>query len=140
MQIHIAETEQEIRNCYAVMSQLRPHLSLENFVEQVKRQMKDSNFRLVYLSENAEIKAVAGIRVAEWLGTGKNLEIEDLVADENERSQGFGGKLFDWIVEYAKGENCNLIKLVSHVSRFDAHRFYLSKRMKIEAHYFSMHI
>ena len=122
------------------MSELRPHLSLEDFVLQVKRQMKDSNFRLVYLEENAEIKAVAGIPVAEWLGTGKNLEIEDLVSTENERSKGFGGKLFDWIVDYGKSENCNQIKLVSHVKRFDAHRFYLNKRMKIEAHYFSIEL
>lgn len=140
MQINIAETDEEIKDCYGVMSQLRPHLSLEKFVEQVKRQMKDSNFRLVYLEENAEIKAVAGIRIAEWLGTGKNLEIEDLVSSENERSKGFGGRLFDWIVDYGKRENCHLIKLVSHVKRFEAHRFYLNKRMKIEAHYFSLHL
>lgn len=140
MQIKIAETEQEIKNCYAVMSQLRPHLSFEDFVGQVKRQMKDSNFRLVYLEENADIKAVAGIRVAEWLATGKNLEIEDLVSSENERSKGFGGKLFDWIVDYGKSENCNQIKLVSHVKRLDAHRFYLNKRMKIEAHFFSLQL
>lgn len=140
MQINIAETDEEIKDCYGVMSQLRPHLSLEHFVEQVKRQMKDSNFRLVYLEENEVIKAVAGIRVAEWLGTGKNLEIEDLVSSESERSKGFGGKLFDWIVDYGKSEKCSQIKLVSHVKRFDAHRFYLNKRMKIEAHYFSLEL
>lgn len=119
------------------MSELRPHLSLENFVAQVKRQIEKSNFQLVYLAEN-EIKAVAGIRLAEWLAGGKSLEIEDLVSTENERSKGFGGELFDWLVEYAKRENCDQIKLVSHVTRFGAHKFYLNKGMKIEAHYFSL--
>lgn len=137
MKIKIAETDEEIKNCYRVMSELRPHLSLENFVAQVKRQIEKSNFQLVYLAEN-EIKAVAGIRLAEWLAGGKSLEIEDLVSTENERSKGFGGELFDWLVEYAKRENCDQIKLVSHVTRFGAHKFYLNKGMKIEAHYFSL--
>lgn len=136
-QIKIAGSENEIRNCYAVMAELRPHLSEENFVAQVKRQTEHSGFQLVYLSDS-EIKAVAGIRIAEWLAGGKSLEIEDLVAKENERSKGFGGELFDWIVGYAKSENCDQIKLVSHVKRYGAHKFYLNKGMIIEAHYFSL--
>lgn len=140
MLIKIVETENEIENCYAVMRELRPHLSLENFVAQVKRQMKNSNFRLVYLEENSEIKAVGGIRIAEWLANGKSLEIEDLISKENERSKGYGGALFDWIVEYAKRENCSQVKLVSHVKRFGAHRFYLNKRMDIVAHYFALEL
>lgn len=139
MNIKIAETDEEINNCYAVMSELRPHLSLENFVAQVKRQMESCNFRLVYLSEN-EIKAVAGIRVAEWLVNGKSLEIEDLVSTENERSKGFGGALFDWILNHAKRENCVEVKLVSSVTRFRAHKFYLKKGMIINAHFFSLEL
>lgn len=135
--IKIAQTETEIENCYRVMSHLRPHLSRENFVAQVKRQIENSNFQLVYLSEN-EVRAVAGIRIAEWLARGKSLEIEDLVSAENERSKGFGGALFDWIVEHAKRENCAEIRLVSHVTRFGAHKFYLNKGMIIDAHFFSL--
>ena len=136
-QIKFAETEGEIRNCYAVMAELRPHLSLEKFVAQVKRQMENSGFQLVYLFDS-EVKAVAGIRIAEWLAGGKFLEIDDFVAKDGERSKGFGGELFDWIVDYAKSENCVQIKLVSHVKRYGAHKFYLNKGMIIEAHYFSL--
>lgn len=135
--IKIAESEGEIRNCYEVLADIRPHLPLASFAAQVRRQMKDSNFRLVYLSET-QIKAVAGIRIAEWLAGGKFLEIDDLATKDGERSKGFGGELFDWIVDYAKGEECRQIKLVSHVRRFAAHKFYLNKGMIIEAHYFSL--
>ncbi len=139
-QIKIAENDEEIRKCFPVMAELRPHFKTENeFLIQVKRQSGNHNFQLVYLEENG-IKAVAGIRIAEWLGGGKYLKIEDLVATENNRSKGYGGELFDWIVDYAKRENCRQIKLVSHVKRFAAHKFYLNKGMIIEAHYFSMAI
>ena len=136
-EIKIAETDDEIQKCYAVMAELRPHLEPDQFFEQVKRQRVNHGFQLVYLTDG-DVKAVGGLRIAEWLAGGKCLEIEDLVATDSERSKGYGGRLFDWIVEYAKSEECVQLKLVSHVKRFDAHRFYLNKRLIIEAHYFSM--
>ena len=135
--INLAQTNEEIQNCYPVMAELRPHISADEFLTQVKRQMNESNFKLVYLNDEG-VKAVGGFRVSEWLSGGKYLEIEDLAAKDGERSKGYGGALFDWIVEYARQENCDQIKLVSHVKRFAAHRFYLKKRMIIEAHYFSL--
>ena len=136
-EIKIAETDDEITNCFAVMAELRPQFRPEDFLEQVKRQMSEAKFRLVYLDDNG-IKAVGSYRIGEWLAGGKYLEIEDLAAKSGERSKGYGGELFDWFVAFAKRENCKQIKLVSHVKRFGAHRFYLNKRMIIEAHYFSM--
>ena len=135
--IKIAETDDEIRNCYAVLAELRPQLQPDDFLEQVKRQMSETKFRLVYLDDNG-VKAVGSYRIGEWLAGGKYLEIEDLAAKGDERSKGYGGELFDWFVDFAKRENCHQIKLVSHDKRYGAHRFYLNRRMIIEAHYFSM--
>ncbi len=135
--ISLAESDEEILNCYSVMAELRSHISFDEFLPMVKRLTEIAGFQLAYLSD-AEIKAVAGFRVSDWLSGGKFLEIEDFVSKGGERSKGYGGALFDWLVEYARGENCQHIKLVSRVTRFDAHRFYLRKRMNIEAHYFTM--
>ena len=135
--IKIAETDAEIRNCYAVMAELRPQFQPDDFLRQVRRQMAETKFRLVYLDDNG-IKAVGSYRIGKWLAGGKYLEIEDLVSKTGERSKGYGGELFDWFVDFAKQENCDQIKLVSHVKRFGAHRFYLNKKMIIEAHYFSL--
>ncbi len=135
--ILIAQTDNEIQNCYSVMAELRPHIQAGEFLERVKKQEGISGFQLAYIIDE-EVKAVAGFRISEWFAGGKYLCIEDLVSKESERSKGYGGKLFDWLVEYATKENCDQIQLVSHVRRFDAHRFYLNKRMIIEAHYFSM--
>ena len=137
--IAVAETDDEIQNCYAVMAELRPHLKPDAFLRKVKRQVENSGYKLVYLTDG-EVKAVGGFRISEWLSGGKFLEIEDFVAKNGERSKGYGGELFDWIVDFAKRENCNQIKLVSRVTRFGAHRFYLRKRMNIEAHYFSLNL
>lgn len=122
------------------MAQLRPDLSPDEFLAQVTRQSVDFGFQLVYIAQDGDVLAVAGIRMGEWLAGGKYLEIEDLVTNQNARSAGHGGRLFDWIVEIAKVEGCTLVRLVSNVTRYGAHRFYLNKRMRIQAYYFSMEL
>ena len=123
-------------DCYPVMAELRPHIRREEFVSTVKRLAEVAAYQLAYLTDGG-IKAVAGFRMSEWLAGGRYLEIEDLVAASGERSKGYGGELFDWLVKHAEENDCNQIRLVSRVTRFDAHRFYLNKRMIIEAYYFS---
>lgn len=135
--IKIAREEQEISDCYPVMAELRPHIKREEFLPRVKELTEIAGFKLVYLTDG-EIKAVAGFRISQWLARGKYLEIEDFVTADGDRSKGYGGQLFDWLVNYAREHACDQVRLVSHVKRFDTHRFYLRKKMIIEAHYFSL--
>lgn len=140
MKVLIAATDKEIGACYPVMSELRPHLSVDSFVVLVRRLDNETGLKLAYLSENEEIKSVAGYRISEWLAGGKYLEIEDLVSKASERSKGYGGALFDWLTNLAAESGCRQVRLVSNVSRADAHRFYVRKGMSIEAHYFSINV
>lgn len=138
MGIRFAKTDDEIDSCYDVMAELRPHLSREGFLAQVKRQIAESGYQLIYLTDGGEVKAVAGIRIAEWLARGMSLDLEDLVATESHRSKGYGGQLFDWLLEYGRERGCSEIRLVSHVTRFRAHQFYLKKKMILDGHFFSV--
>ncbi|MBS1795021.1 MAG: GNAT family N-acetyltransferase [Acidobacteria bacterium] len=135
--IAIAAADEEILACYETLAELRPHVARADFLPLVKRLSERTGFRLVYLREN-EVKAVGGFRISEWLAGGRYLEIEDLVTKSGTRSKGYGGALFDWLVAHARENGCDQLRLVSHVQRFAAHRFYLRKGMIIEAHYFSM--
>ena len=137
--IAFALSDEEISECYPVMAELRPHIRPEDFLPVVKRLTEIAGLQLAYLTD-CEIKAVAGFRISEWLAGGKYLEIEDLVAKSSERSKGYGGELFDWLVEHARENNCLQVRLVSRVSRLDAHRFYLRKGMNLEAYYFSVNL
>ncbi len=134
-----AVTDTEIAACFPVMSQLRPKIAEHEFVPLVKHLAATTGLRIACLDEEG-IKAVAGYRASEWLAGGRYLEIEDLVTAEGSRSNGHGGALFDWLVAEAARLECRQVRLVSHVKRTDAHRFYLRKGMSIEAHYFSMNV
>ena len=139
--IAIAATDEEISNCYSVMSELRPHIKREEFVPRVKKLSKITGLQIAYLQQEGEVKAVAGFRTGEWLAAdGKYLEIEDLVTKSGERSNGFGSELFDWLVNFAEENNCTHLRLVSNVARVDAHRFYERKGMAHIANYFSMNL
>ena len=135
--ISLASEDHEIQSCYPVLAELRPHLKAEEFLVRVKRQAAQAGYKLARLLDG-EVKAVAGFRVAEGLAWGKFLNLDDLVTKGADRSKGYGGELFDWLVTYARAEGCEELHLNSRVQRFDAHRFYLTKRMFIECHHFSL--
>jgi GNAT superfamily N-acetyltransferase len=135
--IQIAKTTKEIKQCFPVMAQLRPTLSEEVFLAQVKRQQQ-SGYHLAFLVDNNQVKTVAGFRISESLSWKKFLYVDDFITDAESRSNGYGDKLFDWLVDYAKSNQCNQLHLDSGVQRFEAHRFYLRKRMYIYAHHFTL--
>lgn len=137
VRIALAVEDDEIQSCYAVMSELRPHVTSQDFLPRVRRQMEIAGYKLAYLSDG-EVKAVAGFRISECLAWGVFMYVDDLVSKEGERSKGYGGQLFDWLVEYARSEGCDQFHLDSGVQRFAAHRFYLVKRMSIDAHHFGL--
>jgi GNAT superfamily N-acetyltransferase len=138
--IAIATTPEEIRRCHPVMRELRTHIEdAQEFVERVERQQRDG-YLLAFLEADGEVRAVAGYRYLESLFAGKFLYVDDLVTREGDRSRGFGAQLFDWLLEKARAHGCADMQLDSGVQRFDAHRFYLMKRMKIASYHFSIKV
>jgi GNAT superfamily N-acetyltransferase len=138
--IAIAESVEDIRRCFPVMRELRTHIAdAEDFVERVQRQLKQG-YHLAFVESEREVRAVAGYRFLESLFSGKNLYVDDLVTRDSDRSRGFGGELLDWLIEQAREKGCENLELDSGVQRFDAHRFYFSKRMSISSYHFRIKI
>ena len=139
MLVIIAQTDAEIRDCWPVMAQLRPHLPELDFVTIVRRQVAEG-YRLAFIRRQQKVAAVAGFRVLHNLPWGRFCYVDDLVADEHSRSQGLGKKLLDWLCEFARKEGCKRLELDSGVQRFAAHRFYLRQRMSISCHHFTLEL
>ena len=134
--IVLAKTPEEIRRCFPVMRELRTHFTdADKFLEQVQRQQKEG-YQIAFVESEGEMRAVAGYRFLESLFSGKNLYVDDLVTREADRSKGFGANLLDWLIEQARERGCETVELDSGVQRFDAHRFYFSKRLSISSYHF----
>ena len=139
LSIDIASTDEQILACFPVMAELRPHLAQDTFVETIRRLMHHHQYSLACLSDDG-VKAIAGIRIGEWLPTGRYLEIEDFVTTEAARSQGYGGAFLDWLLDYAVQQQCQQVRLTSAVGRSRAHKFYKRKGLIHKAHYFSINV
>lgn len=137
IEVRQAVTAEQIRACYSVMAQLRPHLTEETFVAQVKRQI-ENGYHLVYCHDGENVVAVAGYRFSEFLAWGKVLYIDDLVTDAEARKSGYGSALLKWVLEQAKESKCDQVHLDSGPQRHDAHRLYMNHGFKIIGHHFSL--
>lgn len=138
-EIKIVTTDQEIMACFPVLSELRPHMVQASFVTDVRR-LYGEGYQLACLVDDGRVKAVAGFRLSESFAWKKYLYVDDLVSAAGERSRGYGSKMFDWLVDYAKSKHCDQLHLESGVQRFGAHRFYLRKGMNISSHHFQLQL
>ncbi len=136
-ELRLALNDAEIAACFAVMSQLRPHLRAEDFVGRVRRQMAQGYLLLAGWVQG-RVVAVVGFRMLENLAWGRFLYVDDLVTDSAERSKGYGDVLMRWLISHARTQGCDELHLDSGVQRFEAHRFYVSQRMRISSHHFAI--
>jgi len=135
--IRIARTDDDIAACFDVMRQLRPHLAQADFVSRIRVQ-NAGGFQLAYLAREGKVCAVAGFRLLDNLAQGRVLYVDDLVTDSDRRSQGCGAAMLEWLAARARDEQCSCLELDSGVHRFDAHRFYFTRRMFISSYHFRL--
>jgi GNAT superfamily N-acetyltransferase len=139
MKIHTASTKEDLIKCFEVVKELRPHHSLESFLE-VMDEMKNEGYRLIYLEDDDRVVCVAGFRFTTTLYDGLIMDFDDFVTLAAARNKGYAGYVFDHLVSIAKERSVKTIHLNSHHLRHDAHRFYMNKKMKIIAHHFRIEL
>ena len=134
-----ATSDSDIQRCYPVMAQLRPHISLEDFLPRIKAQMADG-YVLACIKEADFVVAVAGFRVSRNLAWGKHLYVDDIVIDSQYRSSGYGVKLIEYIILYGKEKGCEQLHLDSGIQRTEAHKFYKREGLDMASYHFSKKI
>ncbi len=139
MPIQEALTKDDLTNCFEVMKELRPHHSLDSFLTTMAA-MRNEGYQLYYLEDGGKMVSVAGFRFTTTLYDGPIIDFDDLVTLADARGKGYAGQLFEHLVAIAKEKNIKTIHLNSNHRRFDAHRFYLNKKMNIVAHHFRMEV
>jgi len=121
--IKFCEDDNQITAAYPIMAQLRPQLDEAEFFAQIRRLMQ-TGYRLVSANLADEVVGVMGYRFLEDLARGRTLYVDDLVVDENHRSQGIGEALMKVAELEAERRDCQTLRLCSNLAREPAHRFY----------------
>ena len=115
-----------IKQCFAVIHQLRPHLSEQEYISLAK-EMHTAGYKVFCLFEDKNIVAYAGVAILTNLYYGRHLWVYDLVSDKNRRGKGYGKILLDYLENFAHENGCSSVALSSGLQRTDAHRFYENK-------------
>jgi GNAT superfamily N-acetyltransferase len=131
-----ATTDDEIAATFEVMRQLRPHLEQDRYVGLVRSLMASEGLKLLVLSDEGVVRAVATYRLMNMLYCGGLVYVDDLVTDERVRSRGYGTQLMDRLKVEARALGCNEIQLISRTTREQAHRFYFREGFGIECFHF----
>jgi GNAT superfamily N-acetyltransferase len=137
IEIHHAETGDDIARLFPVIRELRPKLKdAAELVARVQRQ-RDQGYRLIYVTDDAgEPVACAGFRLIEFLYAGRSLYVDDLICLEAWRGGGYAKALMRWMEQFARDEGCETFHLDSGTQRQRAHHFYFREGMSITSFHF----
>lgn len=137
IEIFIASSDEDINSCFPAFKELRPSLTIEEFLPQIRRQ-ENQSYKILALRQNGVLKSAAGFRFCEFLAWGKILYIDDLTTLSHARGNGFASTLLNWLIEHAKSSECNAVHLDTGYARHDAHRVYLKKGFQLNCHHLTL--
>lgn len=111
----------ELEAAWRVLSELRTHLSREDFDKALARQREAHGYELIGAFEDDGLVGVLGLREVHTFARGRHMHVDDLVVSSNARGQGMGKNLIDHAEQLARSRG---IKQVFLDSRSGATGFY----------------
>jgi len=119
-----AETDDELRACFPVMHQLRPHLADDADMLARLRRMRADGYRLLAAWQDGQPIALAGYRLQENLIYGRFLYVDDLVVTQAQRGGRWGERLLAETERIARDAGCARLVLDTGLANALAQRFY----------------
>ncbi|MGM0845313.1 MAG: GNAT family N-acetyltransferase [Bacillota bacterium] len=135
MEIREAVSEQEWKQVYQLLIELRTDLGAEEFSELLKS-MRVEGYRVFGLYDREELVSLAGVIIRTNFYAARHVFIYDLVTKSSARSKGYGRQLLQFIEEWGQEQGCETAGLDSGLQRRDAHRFYEGRNYKKSSYAF----
>lgn len=126
-------TTDELKLAYAILLELRPTLSWDDFVTIYKEASSRDQYQLVGLYTVNILTGVMGFRLLFDYVHGKHVYVDDLVVTAARRSKGSGSYLLRYAEDFAKQNQCKKIRLCTGVDNEKGMRFYEREGWKTRA-------
>jgi len=123
MEIKILTTVNEMLPQLNLIKQLSADLTLESY-SQMLPNMIQNNYKQAVAYENKIPVAVCGFWISTKLYAGKYVELDNVVVDENYRSNGVGKKLCNVVLDLAISQGCKMAMLDAYLENEKGHVFY----------------
>ncbi|MGH1552017.1 GNAT family N-acetyltransferase [Streptomyces sp. L7] len=130
-----AETEQDIRRCWPVFSELRRKIPDEEMYVGRWKKQRVEGYRVSFLEWEGEVLGIAGYRLVNSMEWGFIIYLDDLGVLEKKHGEGLGAALLEHVKKVAEGLGCEAVHLDTGYHRKRAHRTYLRNGFQLESHH-----
>jgi len=118
-----------------LINQLHPALTHAKYADMLDT-MLTNGYRQVGIFENEKCIGISGFWINVKIYSGKYVELDNVIVDQNHRSKKIGKLLCDWIHNEAKQKGCLMAMLDAYVENTSAHRFYKREGYSITGFHF----
>jgi ribosomal protein S18 acetylase RimI-like enzyme len=125
MEIRILTQKAEMLAHLDIVKQLYPEFTVEKYGTLLDEMLK-ANYQQVIVTKNNKTIALTGVWIGTKLWSGKYIEIDSFVVDENFRGQKIGDILIKEVHKIAEKEGANQIVLDAFTTNFTAGKFYIN--------------
>jgi GNAT superfamily N-acetyltransferase len=133
-----AENDDDVRKCWHSFSQLRKNILSEDAFFRRWDIQKREGYKIIFIERNSKVIAAAGYRLMNTMAWGKILYIDDLIAHESERGNGYGSILLSHLKGLAETLNCDSVHLDTGYQRHAAHKAYLRNGFTLNCHHMEL--
>jgi ribosomal protein S18 acetylase RimI-like enzyme len=125
MEIRILTQKAEMLAHLDIVKQLYPEFTVEKYGTLLDEMLK-ANYQQVIVTKNNKTIALTGVWIGTKLWSGKYIEIDSFVVDEDFRGQKIGDILIKEVHKIAEKEAANQIVLDAFTTNFTAGKFYIN--------------
>ena len=125
MEIRILTQKVEMLAHLDIVKQLYPEFTVEKYGTLLDEMLK-ANYQQVIVTKNNKTIALTGVWIGTKLWSGKYIEIDSFVVDEDFRGQKIGDILIKEVHKIAEKEGVNQIVLDAFTTNFTAGKFYIN--------------
>ena len=125
MEIRILNQKAEMIAHLDIVKQLYPDFTVEKYGTLLDEMLK-ANYQQVIVNKNNKTIALTGVWIGTKLWSGKYIEIDSFVVDEDFRGQKIGDILIKEVHKIAEKEGANQIVLDAFTTNFTAGKFYIN--------------
>lgn len=108
---------------YPLIRQLSPDVTEERYAQALD-DMLAHGYRMAAVMEGDQCLGISGFWVSTKIYSGRYMELDNVVVDATQRSQGVGQVLYDFLHDIAIQEGCEMMMLDAYIENEKAHAFY----------------
>jgi hypothetical protein len=130
----------QLSQIVSLTHQLNKNRTLDYLKNLQKEMFTYNHYNCFGLYKEVDLIGVSSGWITVRLYSGKQLELDNVVIDENIQSSGMGTYFLKQIESWAKAEGCETIELNTYINNSRSHKFYFNQGYKIIGYHFQKQI